>query len=167
VTQDLVSSVPGIYTALVGLVKGAAEEQPEVVSVFDFALGQLVPARYITVEGIEGPRYEWEAIPLQMREVYDIHGKVTVFSGDSPATNPRLALQVLTETFGLFQSCVMTPALEKRGAPTFGTDGPSAQIVLPLEASYDAAPGSMDGGPSGWSGVITWSFHFEAVITPA
>jgi hypothetical protein len=164
--SSFVSSVPGIYSGLLELIRKAAEEQSKTVSVFEFELAQYEPAAYVIVGPIKGPRYEWESIPLQMREVFDICGKATVFSGDSPGTNTAVAVEVLTETFAAFQSCVMTPALENRGAPTFGTAGPSAQIVLPLEANYDAGLDIIAGQPGGWGGVIEWALHFEAVLNP-
>jgi hypothetical protein len=160
------SSVPGIYEGLLNLIRKAAAEQSKPVSVFEFELAQYEPAAYVIVGPIKGPQYEWESIPLQMREVFDIHGKATVFTGENPGTNPTVAVEVLTQTFAAFQSCVMTPALENRGAPTFGTSGPAAQIVLPLEASYEAGLDVIAGQPGGWGGVVEWAIHFEAVLNP-
>lgn len=164
---DIVSSVPGIYEALAKLVTEAGNEQSPPVPVFDFEIGQYEPARYITIHEIGGPRYDWEAIPYQQRELYEIHGLTTVFTGDSPTTNPKVATEVLTETFNLHQACVMTVVVSNRKAPFLGTTGPTPQIMLPEEAHYEAGPGVMDGAPSGWVGKLNWSFHFEAILTPA
>lgn len=160
------SSVPGIYEGLLKLIREAAEEQSKPVSVFPFELAQFEPARYVIVGEIKGPEYEWESIPMQMRETYDILGKATVFSGDSAATNPTLATEILSETFALLLGCVWTPALANRGYPTFGVTTPPVQIVLPLEAKYDAGLDVIAGQPGGWGGVIEWGLHFEVILNP-
>jgi hypothetical protein len=166
--QDLVSSVPGVFAALLGLVCTAAAEQSPSVSVFAFELGQHEPGSYVMVHEIKGPRYEWENIgPFSQKEMYSIHGKATVFSGDSVATNETLAVDVLDETFALMQACVMTPVMSNRDMPILGTTGPTPYLMLPVESQYDAAPGVIGGGPGGWCGVLDWGFSFEAIITPA
>lgn len=162
------SSVPGIYEGLLKLVREAAEEQSKPVSVFPVLLGQFEPKRYIIVGGIkEGPDYEWHAHPLQLEELYQIEGKVTVFSGDSAATNPALAAEVLAQCFALLGECVLGPALANRDAPTFGTSGPSAQIMIPIRASYDSGTDLIAGQPAGYGGVIDWAITFKAIINPA
>jgi hypothetical protein len=164
----LVSSVPGVFTALLNLIRTVAEEQSPSIAVFPFELGQYEPASYVMLSEIKGPRYEWESIGnYAQREIYDITGKATVFSGDSAATNATLAVTVLEETFALFQTCVMTPVITNRDMPTFGTAGPTPFLVLPLESAYTAGPGNIGGGQGGWCGVIEWGFHFEAVLTPS
>lgn len=162
------SSVPGIYAGLLKLIREAADEQSQEVAVFPFELEEYKPAVYVVVGKIEGPRYEWEAIPLQMREVFDITGKVIVYRGETPSGERNLALaeEAITETFDTMMSCVMTPTLAHRGAPTFKTTGPSAQIVLPLESSHEAGPGVLEEQPAGWMSTITWGFHFEAILNP-
>jgi hypothetical protein len=163
-----VSSVPGIYEGLLKLVREAAAEQssPQ-VSVFPAELAQYEPQAYIIVGPIKGPRYDWHAIPLQLTEEYEIQGKVTVFSGDSAATNESLAAEVLTQTFALFGECVAGPAIANRDAPTFGTSGPNAQVMFPVQADYTAGLDIMAGQPSGWGGVIDWALTFKAIINPA
>lgn len=164
---SFVSSVPGIYEGLLKLIREAAEEQSQPVSVFPAALAQFEPARYIIVGPIKGPRYDWHAIPLQLEETYEIQGKATVFSGDSAATNQTLAAEVLTETFELLGACVMGPAIANRDAPTFGTSGPNAQVMFPIEANYEAGLDVIAGQPGGWGGVIDWALTFKAIITPS
>lgn len=162
-----VSSVPGIYENLLRLIREAAEEQSQPVSVFPFELAQYEPARYIIVGPVRGPRYEVEALPLQLAETYEIEGKATVFTGDSAAMNPGLAAEVLTQTFALLGECVMGPAIANRSAPTFGTTGPAAQIMFPVQADYQAGVDVIGGQPGGWGGVIDWALTFKAIISPA
>lgn len=166
-TGSFVSSVPGIYEALLGLIREAAKEQSEPVSVFPDLLAQFEPQRYIIVGPVSGPRYNIHAIPLQLEETYEIRGKATVFSGESAATNPVLAAEVLAQTFTLLGECVLGPAIANRDAPTFGTTGPSAQVMFPVEADYSAGPDILAGQPSGWGGVIDWALSFKAIITPS
>jgi hypothetical protein len=162
-----VSSVPGIYAALLKLIREAAEEQSKPVSVFPAALAQFEPARYIIVGPIKGPRYDWHAIPIQLAEEYEIQGKATVFSGDSPATNEELAAEVMAQTFALFGECVAGPAIANRDQPTFGTTGPSAQVMFPIQADYTAGLDIIAGQPGGWGGVIDWALTFKAIISPS
>lgn len=161
------SSVPGIFEALERLIREAAAEQSKPVSVFPEELAQFEPDRYIIVGPMRGPRYEWHAIPIQLEETYEIKGKATVFSGESAATSTTLAAEVRTQTFELLERCVFGPVIANRGAPTFGTTGPSAQVMFPLEADYQAGLDVMGGQPSGWGGVIDWALTFKAIITPA
>lgn len=166
--QAFVSSVPGIYSGLLKLIREAATEQSEDIVVFPFELAQYEPRTYVIVGPIAGPRYEWEAIPLQIREVFDITGKVIVYRGETPSAegNVSLAEEALTEAFTTMVACVMTPALAGRGAPTYGTEGPNAQITVPIEAAHEAGPGIVEGTGSGWQSVITWGMHYEAVLNP-
>jgi len=162
-----ISSVPGIYEGLLKLIREAAAEQSQPVSVFPAALAQFEPARYIIVGPIKGPRYDWHAHPIQLEEDYEIQGKATVFSGESAATNQTLAAEVLTQTFEVLEKCVMGPAIANRDAPTFGTSGPNAQVMFPIQADYEAGLDIMAGQPSGWGGVIDWALTFKAIINPA
>ena len=166
--QGLVSSVPGVYAALLKLAQEAGGEQEEPVMVFPFELAEYEPASYVLISGIKGPRYEWESIgDFAQKELYEIHGKATVFSGDDVGNNPGLAIDVMTETFALFQTCVMTPVMSNRDMPILGTTGPTPYLILPEDTEYTAGPGTMAGGSAGWSGELEWSFHFEAILTPA
>jgi hypothetical protein len=164
---SFVSSVPGIYEALERLVREAAAEQSKPVSVFPDLLAQFEPERYIIFGPVRGPRYDWHAHPIQLEETYEICGKVTIFSGESAATNTSLASEVLTECFALLGECVMAPALLNRDAPTFGTSGPSAQVMFPVQAEYQAGLDIIGGQPGGWGGVIDWALTFKAIISPA
>ncbi|HEY1690064.1 MAG TPA: hypothetical protein VGF95_14510 [Solirubrobacteraceae bacterium] len=167
-SQDLVSSVPGIVKAFLGLTKTAAEEQEPTVPVFAFQLGQYEPAGFVILERVVGPRFAWETIgAFSQREVYELQGKATVFSGDSPATNPALFEQVMTETYALFQAVVMTPVMSNRTMPILGTEGPSPFEMLPQEAHYEAGPAEMAGGQAGFYGQVEWAFQFSALLTPA
>ena len=163
-----VSSVPGIYEGLLALIREAAEEQSNpLVSVFPFELAQYEPQAYILVGPIKGPRYDWHAHPSQLEETYEIQGRVTVFSGDSPDTNPTLATEILTQCFAILGSCVMGPAIANRDAPTFGTSGPNAQVMFPIGADYEAGLEIIAGQPGGWGGVIDWALTFKAIINPS
>jgi hypothetical protein len=161
------SSVPGIYEALLALIRKTASEQSPEPSVFEFELAQWEPGAYVIVGPIRGPRYDWHAFPLQLEEEYEIQGKATVFSGDSPATNQTVAAEILTQTFELVSSCVMEPAIANRDSPTFGTSGPSAQVMFPVSASYSSGVEVIGGQPGGWGGVIDWALTFKAIITPS
>jgi hypothetical protein len=167
-TVDLVSSAPGIFDALLKLVRAAAAEQSPPVSVFPFELGQYEPAAYVMLSKIENHVFEWESIGVfAQKERYEIQGKTTVFSGDSAVTNPTLATTILAETYALFQACVMTPAMSNRNMPILNTEGPTPYLMLPGFARYDAAPGNIGGGTGGWCGVLDWSLRFEAIVIPA
>jgi hypothetical protein len=162
------SSVPGIYTGLLKLVREAGAEQSQEVAVFPFELNQYKPGSYVILGPLKGPTYEWEAIPLQVREIFDITGKAIVYKGETPTAeeNQQLATEALTEVFSVMVNCLMTPALANRGAPTFGTSGPSAQITVPLEARHEAGPGIIEGTTGGWMSVIDWGIHFESILNP-
>ena len=167
-TQDLVSSAPGVYSAFLALVQNAAAVQNPAPAVFAFELGEYEPGSYVTVHAIENHEWAPETIgTFSQTEGYDIVGCATVYSGDSPATNPSVATTVLNQTYSLFQSCVMTPVMSNRTMPILGTTGPSPYQMLPGYARYTASPASMGGNPAGWAGVLEFSFHFDAYITPA
>ncbi len=167
-TQDLISSVPGIYTALFNLISAAAAQQATPVQVYPFEVGVNEPAQYIQLHKIIGPRYEWESIGFfQQKELYEIVGMVSVFSGTSPGEDPTIAVEQLQTAFALLQSCVMTPVFSNRTMPLLGTTGPSPLSVLPTVADVDASPGDISGVPTGWQTDITFGFSFEAVLTPA
>lgn len=180
---DLVSSVPGVFDALLGLVQTAAAGQSNPVPnapdpkvyVYPFELGEYVPGAYVTIHGITGPKgsgpgpvYEWESIgSFAQREIFGIKGNVTVFTGDSPTNNASVSTQVLGWCLSLFQSCVMTPVMSNRNMPLLGTTGPSPFLMLPARMGYSAGPGTIGKGLGGWAGEYSWSFHFESVVTPA
>ena len=179
---DLVSSVPGIFDALLGLVQtaaaGATNPVPNApdpkVYVYPCAIGDYVPGAYVTVEAItgpmgsgQGPQYHWETIgSFSQKEIFGIKGRVVVFSGDAPTNNPMIATQVLGWCFSLFQQCVMTPVMSNRNMPFLGTAGPSPYLMLPARMGYAGGPGVIGGAEAGWDGTYDWSFHFESVITP-
>jgi hypothetical protein len=167
-TQTLISSVPGIYTALLGLVTEAAEEEanPQ-VTVFPFELDQYEPAAYIVLSEIRGPRYEWESFEpfFAQKEFYSIHGKVIVFTGDSGTIRPEVVTNALVSTFDIFQQCVMSPIMSNRNEPMLGTTGPSPYLMLPEETSYEAGVGKIAGTPGGWDSILDWAFRFEALLT--
>lgn len=167
-TQDLVSSAPGIWTALLSLVQTAAAAQTPAVQVFPYELAQYEPASYVIVGGIEHHKWAPESLgSFTQEEHYDIVGCATVFTGDSPGMNPNVVTTVLSQTYSLFQACVMTPVMSNRDMPIFGTTGPSPFQMLPGYTRYTAGVADIGGGADGWYGQIEWSFHFDAFITPA
>jgi hypothetical protein len=165
-TQDLVSTAPGVYAALLGLVEAAAAAQTPAVSVFSFEMGQYQPATYTTVHAIENQTWDWAYLgTFTQCEEYDICGCTAVYSGDSPNTNPSVASTVLTATYNLFQATVMTPAMSNRTIPILG--GPENVFEMtPNYSRYTAGLGNVGGEEAGWSGEIEWSFHFRANVTP-
>ena len=179
--SDLVSSVPGVFDALLGLIQTAAatasnpvpNAPDQTVYVYPFELGEYVPGAYITLNGItgpqgsgQGPQYQWESLgSFSQREIFGIRGAVSVFSGDSPENNPTIATQVLGWCMSLFQTCVMTPVISNRNMPMLGTTGPSPLLMLPARMGYSAGPGVIGNATGGWAGTYAWSFHFEAIIT--
>jgi hypothetical protein len=167
VSQDLVSTAPGVYTALLGLVEAAGAAQSPAVSVFAFEVGQYEPATYTTVHAIENQTWEWAYLGTYTQcEEYDVCGCTAVYSGDSPNTNPSVATTVLNQTYSLFQALVMTPAMSNRTIPILG--GPANVIEMtPNYSRYTAGLGNVGGAPAGWSGEIEWSFHFKANVTPS
>ena len=165
-SQDLVSTAPSVYTALLGLVKTAAAAQNPAVSVFAFELGEYEPGSYVTVHAIENQQWDWAYLgTFTQYEEFDICGCATVFTGDSPATNSTVATSTMTSTYSLFQNCVMTPAMSNRTIPILG--GPANVIeMVPGFTRYTAGPSSIGGQMAGWAGVIEWAFHFKANVTP-
>lgn len=165
-TQDLVSTAPGIFIALLGLVQTAGAAQNPAVSVFAFELGQYQPATYVTIHAIENHHWEWAYIDtFTQYEEYDVVGCASVYSGDSPFTTPSVASTVMTQTYNLFQACVMTPVMSNRTIPVLG--GPANVIEMtPNDSGYTAGLGDVGGSQTGWAGEIPFSFHFRANVTP-
>ena len=60
----------------------------------------------------------------------------------------------------------MTPAMSNRTIPILG-GSTNVLEMLPGYSRYTAGPGEMVGGETGWYGLIEWSFHFKANVTPA
>lgn len=166
-TYTLPTSVPGVYSALFGLVSAAAASYPayngQPVGVFAFEIGQYVPGAYITVHKIIGPKYTPEAMPFTMKEVFQIVGAVKVFTGDSVTNKPTVALDVLTEVFNLFSACVVEPLMTNNEVPILGTSGPSPYVMLPVSTGYTAEPGVVGDEQAGWEGVLSWAYQFEAL----
>ena len=167
-SQDLVSSAPGIYQALLSLVQtAAAAQKPAPIQVFPFELGQYEPGSYVTLHAIENHTFEWAYIgPFSQYEHYDVVGCATVFTGDT-VTSGTVATDVLSQTYSLFQTLVMTPVMSNRNMPIFNTTGPTPYLMLPEYARYSAGPGEIGGNPGGWVGVIEFAYHFDALVTPA
>lgn len=166
--SDLISSAPGIFQALNTLCVAAGAAQSPTVPVYAFALTQQEPASYVLLQGIENHTFEWGSIgPFAQKEHYDITGQATVFSGSATPDDATIVTDILNQTYSLFQSVVMTPVMSNRTQPLLGTTGPSPYLMLPGSARYSAGPGSIGGGAGGWGGVIEFSFHFDAYLTPA
>lgn len=166
--SDLVSTAPGVWTALLGLVQTAAAAQNPAVQVFPYELAEYEPASYVIVGGIEHHKWAPESLgSFAQQEHYDIVGLATVFSGDSPGLNPDVVSTVLTDTYNLFQACVMTPVMSNRTMPILGTTGPSPYELIPGYTRYTAGVADVGGGAEGWYGQIAWSYHFDAYVTPA
>lgn len=166
--SDLISSVPGVYERLAALIAEAGEAQDPQIPLFQFALGEYEPAGYVLITEIRQDPYEWESIgSFSQKEKYDICGEASTFTGDSPNTNPAVVQQTIETLYTMFQACVMTPVMSNRTMPILGTSGPSPYLMLPWESQPTFGVADMAGGQAGWYGKIDWSFHFEAVLTPA
>jgi hypothetical protein len=165
-TQDLVSTAPAVYEALLGLVQTAAAAQNPPVIVFPFSPGQYEPGSYVTITAIENQTWDWAYLgTFTQREEFDICGCATVFSGDSVSLGSTVVTDVLNQTYSLFQALVMTPAMSNRTIPILG--GPSNVIEMtPNYSRYTAGPGEIGGSPGGWFGMVEWAFHFCANVTP-
>ena len=167
--QTLQSSVPGVYTAFVKLVKEACERQEQQTGFFDFAVTNYQPGRYVLLTGFAGPKWEWESIGVfEQKEHFMVMGRVVVYSGSNPAEggdNP-ISLQVMQEAFTLLQEAVFMPVFSNRNMPILGTEGPTPYLVLPGEARHEAGPGMVDGASAGWESVINFSFNFSSILTP-
>jgi hypothetical protein len=154
----------------VGLLRESCAEQGKATTFFDYEVAWFEPARYTIVSGIPGHRWEWESLgAFQQKEYYSIAGYSTIFSGDNPATNTRLALEVLQETYALFQATVMTPLLSNRNAPVLGNTHPqpgAVYLMLPGETAYVAGVGDIGGEPAGWQSRLDWTFEFSALVNP-
>lgn len=166
-TQDLVSSVPGIYQAMLGLLQAAAATQNPPIQVFPFEQGPYEPGSYVTLHAIENHTFEAAYLgTFSQYEHYDICGCATVFTGDT-VTSGTVATDILTQTYSLFQAVVMTPVISNRTIPIFQTTGPSPYEMLPERAQYHAEPGEIGGNAAGWVGTVDFLYHFDAVVTPA
>lgn len=166
-TQDLVSSAPGIYQALLALIRTAAAAQNPPISVFPFESGPSEPGSYVSLHAIENHHWEWAYIgSFTQYEHYDIVGVATVFTGNS-VINGTVATDIMTQTYNLFQTVVMTPVMSNRNEPIFQTTGPTPYLMLPERAQYNGEPGIVDGQPAGWVGTVEFCYHFDATNTPA
>lgn len=167
-TQDLISSVPGIYTAFLELIQTTAALQTTPVQVFPFEVTLQSPSRYIMLASVEHHIFNWETIgTFSQVEKYDIVGMTRIFTGQSLNNDPGVATSIMSDTYNLFNSCVMTPVMSNRTMPILDTTGPSPYLMLPGYARYEGMPGNIGGSQAGWVGEINWSFHFEAYLTPA
>ena len=169
-SQDLLTTVPYVYEALVETVKAACEEQEHPTSFFDFEPINFEPARYVCVTGILNHHFEWEAMgTFAQKEHYTIAGFATIYTGDNPGTNPNIATELLQASYTMFNTTVMTAVMTKRNAPVLGNTYPNegaVYLVLPGETNFQAGPGVVDGEPSGWMTRLNFSFNFSALITP-
>ncbi len=167
-SQTLVSSVPGVFLRLEFLLKQAAEAQEPQIPVFPFALGEYEPSGYVFIEKIEQDPYEWETIgSFSQKEVYDICGTVSTFTGDSPFTNPSVVTSTMERVYAMMQQIVMEPVMSNRDMPILGTPGPSPYLMIPSESKPEFGVATASDGPAGWFGQVKWSFHFEAILTPS
>lgn len=168
---DLVSSAPGVFEAMLSLVEAAAAADEADILVMPFELAQFEPANYVMLSGIERHQYTWESIgSFSQIEKYDIAGKVTQFTGSAPTPNDMsISATVLSDVYSIFDTCVMTPVITNRTMPILGYSGPGngPYLMLPGFVRYTAGPGYIGGAQGGWQGTIDFSFHFEALITPA
>lgn len=166
-SQDLVSSVPGIYQAMLSLLQTAAAAQNPPIQVFPFEIGSYEPGSYVTLHAIENHTFEAAYIgTFGQYEHYDICGCASVFTGDT-VTSGTVATDILTQTYNLFQAVVMTPVMSNRTIPIFQTTGPSPYEMLPESAQYRGEAGEIGGNPAGWAGTIDFRYHFDAIVTPA
>lgn len=166
-TQDLILSAPGVYIAMLGLIQTAGAAQDPVISVYGFEVGASEPDDYIEVLGFKDHHIKPETIgTFSQIEEYSITGRTTVFTGASPVDDPNVGIEILQQTYDIFQAVVMTPLMSNRNEPILGTLGPSPYLMLPESAEYDAGVGTIGDGPGGWAGWLDWSFHFEAYLTP-
>lgn len=166
--QDLISSAPGVYTALYNLLTAAGAAQNPAVPVFGFELTEWEPGTYVIVNGIENHKFDPESMgTFSQLENYDITGVATVFTGSSVTDDPTVTTDILSQTYAAFQSVVMTPIMSNRMMPILGTTGPTPYQMLPGDARYTGTVGNLAGGPGGWVGTLEWSYHFSAYLTPA
>lgn len=163
-----VSSAPGIYVALLGLIQEAGAAQFPAVDVEAFALGQYEPGDYVEVLQIENHVWEMETISYSGKEHYDIAGIATHFTGTGIKDSATVGTDVLSATYDLFNTIVMSTLITNRNEPTFGTTGPSPYQAIPGFTRYTGGQGMNKAGqPWGFMGVIEWSWHFDAYIVPA
>jgi hypothetical protein len=171
VTQDLQSSAPGIYEAMLSLIQTAAGNYSSKILVMPFELAQYEPGKYLMLSSIEHHQFTWESIgSFSQIEKYDILGIVTEFNGDTPTPrNLSIATSVLDDVYTMFNTCVMTPIMSNRTMPILGYTGPGAgpYLMLPGYVRYTASPGNMGDAQVGWQGTINFSYHFEALLTPS
>jgi hypothetical protein len=169
-TQTLPSTAPAVYAAFFTASREAAELQEQPVNVFPFALELFEPAQYVLITEIANHNWEWESIgSFTQRERYEIRGAATVFRGDDIANNPEIAVNVLEETYSVFNECVMRPLMSNRNEPILNVKGVQASpfLMLPEFTRYSAGAGQLGGGPGGWYGRLDWAFSFEALVNPA
>lgn len=165
---DLVSTVPGVFTAFQGLITTAASGvtvNNQGVSVFAFALTQDEPANYVILSEISNHAWKPEGIGYQFREDYNINGYATVWTGASPADDVSVTGAVLQDTYNLFNTCVQSVMVDNANMPIFNSS-PTPFQGLPVFARYSAAPGKVNSGAQGWAGVVQFSYHFSALVYP-
>lgn len=147
---------------------GAAQATP--VDVFAFALDQDEPAQYVILDSIENHRWEIESIgSFSNKEHFDIVGRATVFNGGMLDDDVTVTTDVMNSTYSLFQNVVMIPVMSNRSMPILGYSGAGngPYQMLPGYSRYVAGPGQIGAGQGGWVGVIEFSYHFDAYVTPA
>lgn len=166
--SNFLSSAPGIYTAMLGLIQAAGSTQNPPVDVEAFALGQYEPGSYVEILQIENHIWDMETITYSGKEHYDITGIATVFTGTGIKDSPTVGTDILAETYDLFNEIVMSTLITNRNEPTFGTTGPTPYQAIPGYSRYTGGPGrNQQGQPFGFMGVIEWSWHFDAYISPS
>ena len=172
--SDTVLTAPGIFSAALGLIQTAASTYSSPPpTVFPFELGQYEPAVYITVHDISPVSLVAEDTSYGFQEHYDLEGECVYWTGTGVSDSPTVTTDAMTATWALYQACVMTPMVSHRTIPILGysasaSGSPGPYQMLLRSATYTARPG-MDakGTPWGWTGIIAWQFHFDALLYPA
>jgi hypothetical protein len=171
-TNTFTSTAPLAWNAIYGFISAAAALADPVVPVFPGELVGYEPGSYIFMDGkIYEHEFSPESTQYQFIESYEIQGICTVFVGDDVGKHPEIIGTVMTDTYSIFTSLVMTPIVSNRGGngiPVLGIEGnPTPYVVLPGYSQYTPGPGYLSGGSGGWQGSLRWSFTLKAYLTPA
>lgn len=171
--SDVILTAPGIFSAGLGLIQtAAASYSSPPPAVFPFELGQYEPASYITVHDISPVELVAEDTSYGFQEHYDLEGECVYWTGTGVADSPTVTTDAMTATWNLYQACVMTPLVGSRTIPILGynatTSGaPGPYQMLLKAATYTGQVGmNADGEPWGWTGIIKWAYHFDALLHP-
>ena len=170
--SNLISTVPGAFNALYGLLAAAGQEQSPPIPVFhtEVISGEELQNGYVLLRAVDGHNFDPAALgSYAFYETYDVCGEVVYYQGGpDPIT---MATDVLNQTWSIYQNVVMTTAVLNRGAngeQVLGDAAPEAvEWCIPVSGEYTGEPGTIGAGQDGLIGTIEFRYNVKARITTA